>query len=198
MSSGVFGFNPAIPASIFDMNKAKKMMVAFYGDLTDPFTVTFDYPQSLDIIGQYVQDQMNQLGIEVVLNPLPDSELQKKIISGSSQFYYLGWRSELGDSTDFLSSNMHSKDPRGRYGQFNGSYYFNDKVNGEIEQSQHVLDEQKRLKFLQDAMKTVVQDDVVGIPLFEAEKIFAYDKNIKFEPRVDGYIFAAEIKAARF
>lgn len=194
VSSGVFGFNPVLMPSSFDMNKAKKEMVTFYGDRTEPFVIRFDYPEGLDIVGQYVEDQFNQLGIEIKLNPLPDDELQKKIISGSSQMYFLGWRSELGDSADFLTTNIHSRDGKSQYGQFNGIYYYNPKVDRAIEDSQKTLDVKARLQLLQTAMKIAVQDDIVGIPLFESEKIFAFQKNVHFVPRVDGYIFASEIR----
>jgi hypothetical protein len=55
------------------------------------------------------------------------------------------------------------------------------------------LDVQKRRDSLQEAMKIVVEQDVVGIPLFEYETLFSFYDVISFEPRIDGLIYFDEL-----
>jgi hypothetical protein len=43
-------------------------------------------------------------------------------------------------------------------------------------------------------MKIISSEDVYGVPLYESETIFAYSNDINFDPRVDVYIHASEIK----
>lgn len=194
VSSGVFGFNSGIKSPGYDLEKAKAAMNAALAETFERQNVTFDYPVELDTVGQYVKTQLTALGLDVTLNPLSDTDLQNKITSGQSDFYFLGWRSELGDASDFLQGVAHTQDAVKGYGHFNGAHYSSADVDKLIEDSQQNLDVGKRLLQLQQAMKILVEDDVLGVPLFESDLIFAYSKNIQFEPRLDGYIHVSEIK----
>lgn len=193
VSNGVFGFNPKLQNNIYDLDTAKKNFNNLTGGSFERINLVFDYPDTLTPIGAYVQDQFYDLGVDVTLNPLSEVDLQKKILAGESDFYFLGWRSELGDSIDFLQAVAHSKDMAKGYGLYNGINYSNREVDKLIEDAQKTLETETRLGLLQDAMKIIVEDDVIGVPLFESETIFAYENDIFFNPRVDGYIYASEI-----
>lgn len=194
VSSGVFGFNPSLKGYDFDIKKAQSTAEPVTSQSFEQLAVTLDYAEGNDVIAQYVQDQFKQFGVDVVLNPLSGSDFQEKLQSGTSEMYYLGWRSELGDANDFLQSVAHSRDSNGFAGQYNGTNYTNVQADELIDESQQNLHVKARLKSMQDAMKILVEDDIAGIPLFETQTIFAFKKNLQFEPRVDGYIYAAEIK----
>jgi peptide/nickel transport system substrate-binding protein len=195
VSNGVFGFSPDVKKLPFDITAAKAVLKKITNaDTFTQLTIDFDYPGSLQAIGQYVQQQLEELGIVVNLNPLSDEALLEKIKAGTSELYFLGWRSELGDSLDFLQAVAHSKDIKTGYGLYNGANYMNKNVDQLIEKAQSDLNTNSRLKTLQDAMKIISQDDVYGVPMYESETIFAYSNDITFEPRVDGYIHASEIK----
>ena len=194
VSSGVFGFNPDLKGFDFDMEKAKAASEPIVSQSFEKLSVTLDYTTGDDVVVQYVQEQLKLLGIDVVLNPLSPDDFQKKLLAGNSEMYYLGWRSELGDASDFLESIIHSRDATGLGGQFNGTNYVNKDVDALIDSSQQDLNQKSRLKSLQDAMKILVENDIVGIPLFETQTLFANQNTITFEPRVDGYIYAAELR----
>lgn len=194
VSSGVFGFDPGIEAKSYDIVAAKAMVASVLDNELERPVLLFDYVEGLDSLAQYVRGQMGQLGIDVALNPVSDAELQEKIALGSSDMFFIGWRSELGDASDFLQAVAHTRDTGEGYGLFNGGNYSNVQVDGLIEASQLELDQGKRLEYMQKAMKTLVSDDIMGIPLFEADTLFAYQNHLIFEPRVDGYVVAAEIQ----
>lgn len=194
VSSGVFGFNPDIKPYEYNLESAKEEISKSIDSEFDVVTVTFDYPETLSPVGQYVQTQLGQLGIRVELNPLSDYELQEKIASGESDFYYLGWRSELGDASDFLLSVVHSEDETKGYGLFNGINYANREVDALIEAAQQNMDTKSRLRQLQEAMGIITEQDVIGVPLFESEVVYAFSNKINFKPRIDGYVFASSIK----
>ncbi len=194
VSSGVFGFNPDIMGEVYDIDEAKKLVDEVVGESFSRIAVTFDYPDSLPPVGLYVQGQLRDLGIDVDLNPLSDAELAKKIMAGDSDMYYMGWRSELGDASDFLLAGVHSVDANSGYGSFNGMNYNNLNVDELIGESQKNLDTQARLEQLQEAMRIITEDDVVGVPLFESEVLYAYTDDLNFKSRVDGYVYASNIK----
>lgn len=194
VSSGVFGFDPGITGIDYDLEGAKTEFGRIFGNSFSRITLTFDYPASLETIGQYVKAQFYELGIDVQLNPLDDLALQKKIQNGDSDLYFLGWRSELGDAGDFLQSVVHTKDLNRVYGIYNGMNYSNQSVDMLIEDSQKNIETENRLSQLQEVSRIIIEEDIVGIPLFESETVFAYSNKITFEPRVDGFISSAEIK----
>lgn len=194
ISSGVFGFNPQIRLMPFDLPKAKEEFDIALGSSFERQKVIFYFPASLSTVGEYVKNQLNELGIDVLLEGLSDADLLAKVQKGDAGFYYLGWRSELGDAGDFLSNVLHSRNKEKNYGSYNGIYYSNEQVDKLIEESQSNLDVQKRLSQLQQIMKITIEDDIIGMPLFESDTVFAFHKSIQFTPRLDGYVYPSEIK----
>jgi len=192
VSNGVFGFNPDITKLSCQPEESKKKFAAACADIFEAIEVMFDYPENLETIGEYVKSVLNDLGFSVELNPLRSEDLQKKIVDGDSDLFFMGWRSELGGALDFLQSVVHTKDPARGYGLYNGAHYSNKQVDALIESAEHNLDEQSRLQQLQDAMKLVV-DDIYGVPLYESMTIFGFYDYLDFNPRVDGYIRVADI-----
>lgn len=194
ISNGILGYNPTLTQPVYDPEKAKAMVAATLDTVFEENGVIFDYPTGLEALAHYLKDQFSQIGIEVTLNPLTQEELKQKIAEGNSEMYFLGWRSELGDALDFLMAVGHSRNLENGYGQFNATHYRNKIIDGLIEKSQENLDIASRQEDLQKVMKILVEDDVIGIPLFESEIIYAFKKNLTFEPRVDGYVYPSEIK----
>ena len=192
VSSGVLGYNTAISYKGYDVQKARSIIDELFKDRFTRVSLTFDYPANLESIGAYIKNQFKLIGVDVVLNPLNPVELDEKIKSGKSDFYYFGWKSELGDSIDFLKEVVHSRDKNG-FGVYNGMNYSNSKVDELIEKSDFMMDLEVRGKLMQDVMKIIVDDDVIGVPLFESKAIYAFNKSVKLDPRIDGYIFATDV-----
>lgn len=191
VSQGIFGFNPTITGFEYDLDEAVRLVREVESFFR--VQVTLDLPQGLEALGNYVNRQLSVIGIDVDLNYLSADDLQQKVLSGQSQFYFLGWRSELGDASDFYQSVIHSRTLDGQYGRFNGANYHNVGVDVLVEESERNMDEVLRLKQLQTVMQVIVEEDVLGVPLFEPEAIYGLARGIKWEPRVDGYIYAVEI-----
>lgn len=194
VSSGVFGFNPEIDNVTYDIDSAVDTIGKRFEGSFERVSVTFDYPEGLDALAYYIQDQFHEFGIDVELNSLDGVDLRAKINDGDSDFYFLGWRSEIGDAGDFLEAVAHSRQTRNQLGLYNGGNYKNDEVDELIEDSQSEMDAEERLSLLQYAMHIITEDDIIGVPLFESETIFAFRDYVNFEPRVDGLVYASEIK----
>ncbi|MFC1748490.1 ABC transporter substrate-binding protein, partial [Pseudomonadota bacterium] len=192
VSSGVFGFNPEIEASTYDIESAEEIKKQFEGSF-ERIAVTLDFPMGTEAVAYYVQQQFKEFGIDTDLNPLEGIDFLEKIESGESDLYFLGWRSELGDSGDFLEAIAHTRQTRNQKGLLNGANYSNDEVDKLIEDSQQELDTEKRLQALQEAMRLITEEDILGIPLFESETIYAFKDSVHFEPRVDGYVFVSQL-----
>ena len=101
--------------------------------------------------------------------------------------YFLGWRSEIGDASGYFENAVYSK------GNFNGGGFANKKVDQLIELSIQNLDQKKRLEQFHEIMKIIIEEEIIGVPLFESDIIYGIRVGVQFNPRLDGYILAAEV-----
>lgn len=190
VAKGIFGYNPAISFSVMDSKKAEQLVKNTVGFFR--VQANLDLPKGLESLGLNVKEKLRTIGIDINLVFLSPSELEAKIRTKQSDFFFFGWASDLGDASDFLSAVVHS--PTGNFGQFNGANYRNLEVDQIIEFGQNTVDPSKRLEKLRAAMKKITEDDVIGIPLFSPETLYAVSTGIKWNPRVDGHVLAQEIK----
>ncbi|PIS03489.1 hypothetical protein COT83_05815, partial [Candidatus Peregrinibacteria bacterium CG10_big_fil_rev_8_21_14_0_10_44_7] len=71
--------------------------------------------------------------------------------------------------------------------------YDNPDVDALIEQASF-SEGSERLSMLKDIMRILVEDDIAGLPLFEAKTIYGFAPNVTWNSRVDGYVWAADLK----
>jgi ABC-type transport system substrate-binding protein len=192
VSNGVFGYNPDLKGFEYDQLEAEKELTKSVAGFKKVDVQIF-YPASLKLFGKYFQEQLALIGMNVELAPVTDQELQEKLIARVLPFYYLGWRNDSGDALPFLKSVIHSR-KEGVYGIYNGMNYVNKKVDQLIEDSETNFSISERQKDMQEAMKIVVEDDVVGVPLFETQSLFAYNSSLSFKPRVDSLVYPSTIR----
>lgn len=195
VSNGVFGYNPNLKGYEYDQVAAEKELTKTVSGFKK-LDVQIFYPGTLKLFGQYFQEQLALIGMNVELMPVTDQVLQEKLTARELPFYYLGWRNDSGDALPFLKSVLHSRQT-GVYGVYNGMNYVNKKVDRLIEDSETSFSFRERLEYMQEAMKIAVEDDVVGVPLFETQSIFAFHSDLDFKPRVDSLIYPSKIRAIR-
>lgn len=189
--SGVFGYNPELLSPERNVELAKQEMRKTIG-VFENLKVQFYFPENLNLLGQYLKDQLIQVGIDLDLKPVSEVELSERLRKGELGFYYFGWRHDFGDTMPFLRSVIHSR-AEGGYGDLNGMNYKNERVDELIKKSEQNLNVAERLGDLQEVMKIIVKDDLVGIPLFETESIFAYQNNLVFQSRLDSAIYPTDV-----
>ncbi len=184
VSNGVFGFDPNISDHEFDREKAEKLAEEL--ELTEK-TLQFHLLKGLDVLGEQIREDLKEVGIYVIVSYLEVWDFIASLEEGSADIYFMGFKSELGDASEFLNSTVYSK------GEFNDFDYENPNVDYLIELAMVELDPARRRDSLQEAMRIVVEEDVIGIPLFEYETVFAFVEGLEFSPRIDGLIYFDEI-----
>lgn len=190
VSNGVFGYNPDLKGIEFDLTSAEKEFSSI-ATTFEKIKIKFYYPENLKLLGQYFKEQLAQIGFDTELIALNDLDLQQKLKASELGFYYLGWRHDSGDAIGFLRDILHTQ--KNGYGELNGMNYSNSQVDSLIEKSEINFDVQSRLHDMQEVMRIVVEEDVVGVPLFETESIFAFSSDLIFQPRVDSQVFLSKI-----
>ncbi len=190
VGSGIFGFDPSISTISPDIVAAQTLVKEV--ENFSRISTTLDLPKGLEVFGASVKNQLQKVGIDVTLQFLDASALSQKITKRQSEFYFFGWRTDLGDSGDFLTAVAHS--PGQNFGQFNGGNYRNAEVDRLIEISQTTTEQNRRLEKLRQAMHKITVDDVIGVPLFAPELLYGVSTDLNWKPRVDGYVLAQEAK----
>ncbi|MDD3861495.1 MAG: ABC transporter substrate-binding protein [Candidatus Gracilibacteria bacterium] len=183
VSSGVTGFNSKISEHIYDLSLAKKL--AEERGLTSK-TVQFHLVKGLTVLGDYVKSQLEQIGVNVIVSYLETDDFFKSMEAGKADFYFLGFKSEIGDSLSFLQFLAHSQGSYAYWG------YKNEYLDRLVEDSVTEMDALSRRKNLQEAMKILMEDDFFGVPLFEYETVYAFNDKIDFNPRIDGVVIFDE------
>ena len=182
VSSGVFGYNQDLKA--FDYDPTQEPRDLFGIQLQK---LSFDYPTSFRTLAEYLSNQLQQAGFSVKGTANEANELLEKIKENKAQLYLVGWQAEDGDAGGFYDAFIHSK------GIFNQGRYKNPALDQMIESSRQEMDPQKRLIVLKE-IGAKLQQDLIGIPLFETSRIYAVQKGVNWKPRLDGLILAAEVK----
>lgn len=188
VAKGIFGFDPTIQAILPNAEKARRLI----SETTPGRAFTLDLPPGLQAFGSAISESLKKVGITLTPRIRTAQELEKLILTRESEFFFFGWKSDIGDSGDFLTAVVHS--PNGVYGQFNGGNYENEAVDALIEESQFNMKWESRLKNLRDVMKIITEDDIFGIPLFSPDVLYAVSPRVRFIPRVDGLLLAQEVK----
>lgn len=184
VSTGVFGFNPEIAAHKYDLEEGRRMVEknGLKGKL-----IQIHFPKDFSFLGEYLRTQMTEVGLVPVISYMDMDKLWDSMQKGDADLYFLGYRAELGDADDFFGTIPYSK------GDFNITHYKNPEVDKLIESSRMEMDQSKRLAQLQRAMKTIVEEDVIGVPLFEYQTLFTFNDKISLIPRLDGFIYFDEL-----
>jgi peptide/nickel transport system substrate-binding protein len=192
VSNGSFGYNPDLKGYEFDQTGAEKELSKVNSGFKK-INVKFYFPESLKLLGQYFREQLALVGMDVEPVPLTDQQFQEKLSRSEMAFYYLGWRNESGDALPFLKSVLHSK--VNGYGNYNGMDYKNTQLDKLVEQSETSFSARERLKYMHEVMRLAVEEDVVGVPLFETQSLFAFRNDIDFKPRMDSNVYPSKIRS---
>lgn len=186
----IIGFDPGLPEIAPDTAAAARLLrEAGYGAGLE---IRLDVARELHAEIAPLTSQLQAIGIRLVADTLPWSELYRKIESGKSSFYRMGIACSFGDASEILN-DLHSSG--GEYGQRNNSGYRNRALDQLIEAADHEFDPARRQGILQRAMRLVMEDLPI-IPLYLREDCYGMRRDLDWRPRADGLILAKEIKPA--
>lgn len=192
VSSGVFGFDPKLHDVAFDVEKAKGLVSAYSSFEKVPLRIKL--PDGAEAAGEYLITALRAVGFDPQARYIPWNTFQQTLQAHDSDMYFFGWKSDMGSAADFYINAVHSYNLDANVGLFNAGGFRNTAMDSAIDTAIHVLDTRKRLGAYQDIMRKLVEGGSFGIPLFESQVLYASSSHIQFAPRIDGLIFAADIR----
>lgn len=181
-ATGIAGYENKSVERGLNLSLAEEFRAKHDGDVE----VTLDLPFGLESLGSGIVRDLSAIDIIVDLNFLHPEELQQKILSGESDFYFFGWKYDLADSADFYQSVVASG------AKYNGISYSNPTIDDLIDEINDELDESVRLLLLKKIAQELLADQVI-LPLFESRILFATKPGIDWQIRLDGQVLASEI-----
>lgn len=192
--STVYGHDKSFKDLEFNPEKAKALLAE--AGYKDGFAVQLDALNAGNYakIAQAIAADLARVGIRVKVNATPGSVFFGKMGKKETSFTLIGWASGSGDASSFLDSIVHSEDADKGYGKYNWGNYSNPRVDELIEMSAQTMEPKERLKQLQEVQRIALEEDQAFLPLHYTVNLYGANKNVQFEPRINSYIWAFDIK----
>lgn len=186
----IFGFNPQIPMPQYNPEKAKDLLRQ--AGLPNGFHATLHAREIFREAAVDVRDQLEQIGIHLDLQVLSDAKLFDMLDHRQSSLFLSRFGCPTGDASDILDNSLHSVDVARHFGRHNYGDYSNPEMDREIEASAQTQDLEKRRAMLQHIM-SIFMEDLVWIPLYIDQDVYAVDRRLQWQPRNDSFVLAWEI-----
>ena len=185
----VFGYVPGLVATERDLPRARQLLAEA------------GYPNGVDLelelrAGRSLEPLVRQLGeagFRVHLQVRRWSELYPLLQSGAPLFYFGGWSCTSGDASDLFDGKVHTRSPRSGYGSQQGRVLSTPLLDRLIEIAGSASDMGERRRLLEQAARELAAWRLL-LPLFVARTEYGVRRSLRFEPRLDGHVRAAEIR----
>jgi peptide/nickel transport system substrate-binding protein len=195
VQKGVFGHVSSLPDLGYDADQARKLLQeAGWGAGFD--TVLVHRSQaSVTTVARIVRDMLVSVGIRVAL----DTPEWPVVVSGWTEgrlpFFLAGWRFESGDAASFLRDCLYTRDAEHGTGAYNAGYS-NRHLDRLIDENDQIFGEANRLKHYEMVMR-VAMDEMPLVPLYHRLNLYGVSRRVRWEPRLDGKMLAAEMVLAQ-
>ena len=189
----VFGFDPSIVTPRPDRPEAKRLLKE--AGYPNGFDVQFDVRRIFEPAATLVAAQLAAVGVRANLHVYSDREFSGLAVPGAKTLILDRFGCTTGDIGDIFDNVVHSADAARHFGIFNSAGYSNREIDRQIEESAGIMNTGARREALQKIVRRVM-DDLVLLPLYVDEDIYAVDRSLDWRPRNDGMVLAAEIHPA--
>lgn len=201
---GMFGHNPDIEPTAFDLDGAKALLAqAGYGD---GFALTVHGPNDRYIndarIVEAVAQMWTRLGIQAKVETLPSSTYFTRRDNGGErgtpEFSALlgGFGTATGETMSQHWMLVHETIKERSLGHANYARYTNIRIDSYLDQAIQTIDDAQREKMLHEIGK-MYMDDVALIPLHWQVNVWAMRDGLEMEPRLMEVTHAMRIKSAK-
>jgi peptide/nickel transport system substrate-binding protein len=186
----VFGFNASLPELAHDPERARELMKE--AGLASGFEVTLHTRAILDEPARILAGMLSGIGIRTTVRSMADPEFFNLVKQPGSAFFLNRFGCSSGDASDVLDAAIHSIDRRAHFGDTNIGGYSNPSLDLTIEESAAILQASSRAQALKETMASVMSEMVL-VPLYFDEDVYAFHKGFTWRPRADSAILAWEI-----
>ncbi len=189
----VFGFNPKISPASYDPTLAVSLLQQ--AGYPNGFRVTLHVRQQFGEAASIVKEQLARIRIRVDLQALDDNTILPGLRKHQYSFFLSRIGCPTGDASDILDNCFHSVDSQRHYGVMNYGLFADSELDRAIEDSAGIQSIDRRRDAIQNIMSKVT-NDVVWVPLYIDQDVYAMDNSISWLPRSDSFVLASEISTS--
>ena len=198
----LFGHNPSLKPFGYDPEKAKKLLAeAGYpnGFETKLLAPTGRYTKDREV-AEALAGQLAKVGIKITFVTPEWADFldqwygRKKYKATFDGLYMIGTGGESLDCDRTMLQRIASKAIGGRLG-----YYQTEntpKLDAMFKEQRSLLDPEKRKAMLFE-MQDIIRKDVPWIFMYDQQDIYGVTQRIQWEPRVDEFVWAYDIKVSK-
>jgi oligopeptide transport system substrate-binding protein len=171
---GLKGYDPSLVKGYsFNPEKARRILAdaGFSGGVNLP-PITLHITDNFSDVAEYIQSQLQKIGIQVKLQVEPSREINKAVLKGECDFFKKSWICDYPDPENFMflfySPNF---SPDGQ----NYFHFKNKQFDALFLQSQYEQDDKVRMQLFREMEKLVIEEAPV-IPLYHDKVIRLVNK----------------------
>lgn len=186
-------YQASVPRRPFDRAGARRLLAA--AGFARGFEVALDFADDSDArsVARAIAADLRSLGIAVRPRPQPEAELARRVEARDSALLLRSWTSETGDGRVSYENLLHT--PGSGLGLANAGGYADAGLDRMIREAAAPLGTDQR-RLLMARLATKVAFDVPVVPLYMMADVYGVAEPLRFEPRLDGQIRAAELRWA--
>ncbi|MBI1723530.1 MAG: hypothetical protein HYR48_06455 [Gemmatimonadetes bacterium] len=194
VSPQVFGYAPDIAPVERNLVEARRLLAAagFPRGLDLPVATSPARARHVELITA----QLAEAGIRVRVVPRPWEELYRELLDRKVPFFLAGVVCLSGDASDLFDGVLHSRAAGGGYGENNFTGYTSATLDSLVEKSGQTFRMEARRPILEQAMR-VAMADLPLVPLWVFQEVYAMRRNLEWQPRLNGMVFAFEMRRRR-
>lgn len=191
VSPQVFGYVSDIEPIERNVEEARRLLAQ--AGLARGLDVVLETTPGRAAEGEMIGAQLAEVGVRVTVAERSWEDLNTRRSGGQVSFLLGGIASVSGDASDVFDGYLHSRGDARGYGQSNFLRYENPEFDSLVERSGQIAVMGQRQAILQQAMR-VAMADLPMIPLWIANRVYAIRREIEWQPRLDGMVYAYEMR----
>ncbi|NUB08687.1 ABC transporter substrate-binding protein [Azospirillum sp. Vi22] len=197
LPAGFYGNNPGVTVAT-DANKAKQLLAE--AGYPKGFQLTLGTPNDRyindDKVAQAVAQMFTRIGVQTQVDATTANVFFSKRNKQEYSVFLAGWGADSGEMSSPLKALIATPIKEKGYGTTNYTSYSDPDLDGMLDTALATVDDAKREKLLQAAVKRAVDADII-IPLHYEVTVWAMKKGLSYEPRADQYTLAQKVTPAK-
>lgn len=191
--AGVFGHDPREKGASFDVAGARELLSR--AGFRSGLDATLDTRRGGLPMASRIAELLAPAGFRVRAVEHPEAEFFDRARKGELGFFFSAFVCASGDASDLWEAGFHSVDPERGRGSSNWGRWSDPALDAAIERTAGMLDPEARREALWEIGRKA-DAELVWIPLYGDENVWAVREPFRLRPRANGYLLAAEIELA--
>jgi len=192
---GLFGHVPGLEPLPHDPSLARALLRAagYPGGLE--LTLVHRPQEPIDRVALKLVDMLAEAGIRLRAEARDWPEISAAWNLGQLSFFLAGWGFESADAGGFYADCLVTRH-RGREAGGHNAGYSNPELDGLVLQLQRAFGAAERARIYKELAR-LTRADMPLVPLYNRRDVFASRPDLRWQPRVDGQLRAAEMSFSR-